>query len=152
MKKIIPVTLLLAAALAISCKRSTATPADETNKTADKAQVANKDAALPIRDYNFGQKTEFVMAMRAQLVVLYQDLDELSAQIDKSNEAVQAEAKPKLAVLRKKAAQWSKQVDELSDATLSTWNVMKTETEKTVAHLKDEIAQAHQAVADKIAP
>ena len=152
MKKTLLITSLLAAALAISCKPSTAKPADEPNRTTDKAQIATKDPALPIGDYNFGQKTEFVLAMRAQLVVLNQDLDALSAQIDKSNEAVQAEAQPKLAVLRKKAAQWSKQVDELPNATLPTWDVMKTEAEKAGAHLKDEIAQARQAVTDKIAP
>ena len=156
MKNILFITSFIAITLAFGCKPSAGkTEGQTTEPTAqqlEKVQNATKDPAMQAKDYNFGQKTEFVMAMHAQLNELNQGLVELSAKIDSSSEAVQAEAKPKLAVLREKATQLSKQVDEISEATLSTWNVMKADTEKTYASLKDGIAQSRQAVSDKIAP
>jgi len=157
MKNTLFITSLLAVALALGCKPSAAKPADEAaEKTSAqplaKVEAATNEAAMQVKDYTFGQKTEFVMAMRAQLIELNQSLDELSVKIEKSSEAVKAEAAPKFAVLREMTTKLNKQVDEIADATLPTWNVMKADTEKTYADLKDGIAQSRQAVSDKIAP
>ena len=157
MKNTLFITSLLAVALALGCKPSAAKPANEAaEKTSAqplaKVEAATNEAAMQVKDYTFGQKTEFVMAMRAQLIELNQSLDELSVKIEKSSEAVKAEAAPKFAVLREMTTKLNKQVDEIADATLPTWNVMKADTEKTYADLKDGIAQSRQAVSDKIAP
>ena len=157
MKNTLLITSLLAVALALGCKPSVADPADKTSEKTtaqqvEKVEVATKDAAVQIKEYTFGQKTEFVMAMKEQLTALNQGMDELSVKIEKASEAVKAEAAPKFAALREKATQLTKQVDEISNATLPTWNVMKADTEKAYAELKDGIAQLRQAVSDKIAP
>jgi len=156
MKSIRLIASLFTLSLLLGCKPSAEKSASETTPTTNQplanAQLAAKDAATPIKEYNFGQKTEFIMAMREQLAALKQSMDELSAKIEKSSEAVKAEAAPKFAVLREQATQLNKQLDEISEATLSTWDVMKAETEKSYDKLKDGIAQSRQAVSDKIAP
>jgi len=156
MKTILLITTLLAAALTVACKPAADKPVSQTTETPaqppEKTESALQEAAMQPRDYNFGQKTEFVMAMRTQLTELNASVDGVSMKIDKSSEAVQAEAKPKLAVLREKAAELNKKLDEIANATLPTWNVMKTETEKAFADFKDGIAQSNQAVTDKVSP
>jgi hypothetical protein len=156
MKTILLITTLLAAVLTAVCKPSTEKPVGQTTETTaqpqEKTDSSSPDAALQPRDYNFGQKTEFLMAMRAQLSELNASVDGVSVKIDKSSEAVQAEAKPKLAVLREKATELNKKLDDIGNATLPTWNVMKTETEKAFADLKDGIAQSNQAISDKVSP
>jgi alpha-L-fucosidase len=156
MKNTLLIASLLAVAITLGCKPSGEKPVSQSPETTaqqlEKAQIATKGAAQQIQDYTFGQKTEFVMAMHTQLADLNKGLDELSVKIEKSSEAVQAEAKPKLAVLREQAAKLNKQLDEASNATLSTWSVIKADTEKAYASLKDGLAQSRQAVSDKIAP
>jgi len=156
MKNTLLIASFLAIAVTLGCKPSGEKPVAQSTETTaqqlEKAQTATKEAAQEIKDYTFGQKTEFVMSMRAQLADLDKGLDELSVKIEKSSEAVQAEAKPKLAVLREQAEKLKKQLQEASDATLSTWSVIKADTEKAYASLKDGLAQSRQAVSDKIAP
>jgi len=156
MKKILFFTPFLVAVLALSCRPAAEKPASQTTEPptqkSEKDQIVAKDTTMPVREYNFGQKTEFVMAMREQLADLNRKMGELAVKIEKSSEAVQSEAKPKFAALSEKAAQLKKQLDEISDATLSTWNVMKDETDKAFAALKDGLAQSNQVVSDKVAP
>src|ERR1017187_10410619 len=108
-------TLLSAAAFAVGCnKQQTTSQQIETVKT------ETKEAAQDMKDYTFAQKDEFVKQMRIQLDKLNQDLDQLSAKIDSSSDAVKAEAKPKLQALRDQTAQLNKQLDEARNATEST--------------------------------
>ena len=83
-----------------------------------------------MKDYTFAQKAEFVKAMQAQLDALNKDLDQLSAKIDSSSDAVKAEAKPKLQALRDQAAQLNKQLDDAKNATESTWDSVKAGSRK----------------------
>ena len=78
-----------------------------------------------MKDYTFAQKDEFVKAMQVQLDALNKDLDQLSAKIDSSSDAVKAEAKPKLQALRDQAAQLNKQLGEAKNATESSWDSVK---------------------------
>ena len=150
------ITSLFAVASLLGCKPSGEKPlansASSDEKPTEKTQIAATEGAQQIQNYTFGQKTEFVMAMQTQLADLTKGLDELAVKIEKSSEAVQAEAKPKLAVLREQATQLSKQLDETAKATLPTWAVIKADTEKAFAALKDGVAQSRQAVSDKVAP
>jgi DNA anti-recombination protein RmuC len=148
MKNILLITSCLTAVLAFGCKPSTETTAQQL----DKAQAETKVAAQEIRDYTFAQKTEFVATMHAQLADLNRDLDELSAKIGKSSEAVQADAKPKLAALRDQATQLNKRLDDVTNATESTWGTVKADFEKGYAALKEGFAKSRQWVSDKIAP
>jgi chromosome segregation ATPase len=141
------ITCLAIAAFAAGCdKQQTTSQQLETVKT------ETKQAAQDMKDYTFAQKAEFVAAMQVQLDALNKDLDQLSAKIDGSSAAVQAEAKPKLQALRDQAAQLNKQLDEARNATDSTWDSVKTGFSKGYQATKDGFNSARQWVSDKIAP
>jgi ElaB/YqjD/DUF883 family membrane-anchored ribosome-binding protein len=90
--------------------------------------------------------------MQGQLDALNKDLDQLSAKIDNSSDAVKAEAKPKLQALRDQVAQLNKQLDEARNATESTWDSVKSGFSKAYEATKDGFQQARQWVSDKVAP
>jgi hypothetical protein len=149
MKHLLLITLLVTAAIGTSCKPSNE---DATKQSLAKAQAATTEAAQQMKDYTFEQKAEFVASMQAQLAALNRDLDELSAKIEKSSDAIRAEAKPKLDALRDQATQLNKQLADVSNATASTWDTIKADSEKAFAALKDGFAKSRQWVSDKIAP
>ena len=140
-------TLLATAAVAVGCdKEKTASQQIETIKAETKA------AAMDMKDYTYAQKSEFVKTMQNQLTALDQDLDTLSAKIEKSSDAVKAEAKPKLQSLRDQASQLQKQLDNVKDSTESTWDSVKASSQKAWDSLKEGVVSARQWTADKIAP
>ena len=98
--KTLVITFLSIAAFAVGCNKE-----QTTSQQMDKVQTETKQAAQDMKDYTFAQKDEFVKAMQGQLDALNKDLDQLSAKIDSSSDAVKAEAKPKLQALRDQAAQ-----------------------------------------------
>ncbi len=156
MKKLFLTVSLFTVALAFGGKpapeKLAGSSAEVTVQSSEKVQTATNDVAPTERSFTFGQKTEFVMAMRAQFTELNQGMEELAVNIEKSSEAVQAEAKPRLAELREKAGQFDKQLTEIAHATLPTWDVMKTDVETAYAALKDGLAKSRQSVSEKIAP
>jgi ElaB/YqjD/DUF883 family membrane-anchored ribosome-binding protein len=86
------------------------------------------------------------------LTALNGDLDQLVAKVEKSSDAVKAEAKPKLQALRDQTAQLNKQLDEVKNATESTWDSVKNGFKKAYESSKDGFNQARQWASDKIAP
>ena len=90
--------------------------------------------------------------MQAQLDILNQELDQLSAKIEKSSDAVKAEARPKLEAMRAEVAQLGKQLDEVRNSTESTWDSVKAASQKTFASVKGGFQQSRQWLSDKIAP
>jgi chromosome segregation ATPase len=148
--KTLAITVLSIAVIAVGCnkeqKEQTTSQQIETVKTETKA------AAQDMKDYTFAQKAEFVAAMQVQLDALNKDLDQLSAKIDSSSDAVKAEAKPKLQALRDQTAQLNKQLDDAKNATESTWDSVKAGFQKAYDSTKDGFNQARQWVSDKIAP
>ena len=118
----------------------------------DKVKSETKAAAQDMKDYTFAQKTEFVTKMQRQLDTLNKDLDQLSAKIESCSDAVKAEAKPKLQALRDQAAQLNKQLDDVKNASESTWDSVKDGFKKAYESSKDGFNQARQWVSDKIAP
>ena len=145
--KTLAITFLSIAAFAVGCEKEQ-TPKQQI----DKVQAETKQAAQDMKDYTFAQKAEFVKTMQGQLDALNKDLDQLSAKIDSSSDAVKAEAKPKLQALRDQAAQLNKQLDEAKNATESTWDSVKSGFQKAYDATKDGFNQARQWVSDKIAP
>ena len=141
------ITFLAATVFTVGCNREP-TPAQQLNKVQAKAEEAAKD----MKDYTYAQKGLFVTTMEAQLAVLNSDLDQLSAKLDKSSDAVKAEAKPKLVALREQTAQLNKQLDEVKNASESTWDHVKSGFKKAYESSKDGLTQARQWVSDKIAP
>jgi len=145
--KTLVITILSITALAVGCNKE-----QTTSQQLDNAQAETKQAAQDMKDYTFTQKTEFVEKMQGQLDALNKDLDQLSAKIESSSDAVKAEAKPKLQALRDQTAQLNKQLDEAKDATESTWESVTNRFSKAYEARKDGFNQARQWVSDKIAP
>ena len=145
--KTLVITCLSIAAFAVGCNKE-----QTTSQQMDKVQTETKQAAQDMKDYTFAQKAEFVKTMQGQLDALNKDLDQLSAKIDSSNDAVKAEAKPKLQALRDQVAQLNKQLDDARNATESTWDSVKSGFSKAYDATKDGFNQARQWVSDKIAP
>jgi len=139
--------LLSIAAMAMGCNKE-----QTTSQQMDKVQTETTQAAQDMKDYTFAQKAEFVKTMQGQLDALNKDLDQLSAKIDSSSDAVKAEAKPKLQALRDQAAQLNKQLADAQNATESTWDSVKAGFQKAYDATKDGFNQTRQWVSDKIAP
>ena len=140
------ITLLAASAFAAGCDKE-----QTTSQQLNKVQTETKEAAQDMKDFTYAQKTEFVKTMQAQLAALNQDLDQLSAKVDKSSDAAKAEAKPKLQALRDQADKLNQQLDKAKNATESTWDDVKAGTKKAYSELKDGFQQARQWISDKIA-
>ena len=68
------------------------------------------------------------------------------------SDAVKAEARPKLQTLRDQATQLNKQLDDVKNATESTWGEVKAGSRKAFDVLKAGFQQARQWTSDKIAP
>jgi chromosome segregation ATPase len=145
--KTLIITFLSIAAFAVGCEKK-----QTTSQQIENVKTETKQAAQDMKDYTFAQKAEFVAAMQGQLDALNKNLDELSAKIDSSSDAVKAEAKPKLQALRDQANQLNKQLDDARNATESTWDSVKTGCQKAYDATKDGFNQARQWVSDKIAP
>lgn len=141
------ITFLSAAAFAVGCNREK--PASEQ---IDSVKTETKEAAQDMKDYTYAQKTEFVEKMQVGLTEINQDLEKLSAKIEKSSDAAKAEANPKLQALREQTAKLSKQLDEAKNATESTWDSVKAGFKKGYSELKDGFQQARHWVSEKIAP
>jgi chromosome segregation ATPase len=148
--KTLVITFLSIAAFAVGCNKEQ--KEQTTSQQIENVKTETKQAAQDMKDYTFAQKAEFVKTMQGQLDTLNKDLDQLSAKIDSSSDAVKAEAKPKLQALRDQTAQLNKQLEDASNATESTWDSVKTGFQKAYDATKDGFNQARQWVSDKIAP
>jgi len=146
---LLAVTFFAVTAFAVGCK-----PSDDnsTARQLDKVKTETKADAQAMKDYAFAQKAEFVADMQVQVDALNKDLDTLSAKIEKSSDAVKAEAKPKLQALRDEAARMNKQLDDARSATESTWDSVKGSFKKGYDAMKDDFQRARQWASDKIAP
>ncbi|SPE50831.1 exported hypothetical protein [Verrucomicrobia bacterium] len=145
--KAVLLTLLSAAAFAVGCNQE-----QTTSDQLDKVQAETKQATRDMKDYTYAQKSAFVQTMQAQLAALNGDLDQLAAKVESSSDTVKAEAKPKLQALRDQTVQLNKQLDEVKNATESSWDSVKNGFSKAYESSKDGFNQARQWVSDKIAP
>jgi hypothetical protein len=147
--KILPITIALATLAFSGCK-----PSQEasTAQQFDKVKAETKTAADDMKEYTYAQRAAFVEKMRLQLAALDQDLDQLSAKVEKSDSASKAEASPKLKALRAQSAELNQQLDKAKDATESTWDSVKAGSKKAYDGLKEGFQQARQWTSDKIAP
>jgi ABC-type transporter Mla subunit MlaD len=141
------ITFLSVIAFAVGCNQE-----PTTSQQIDQAQTATATAAHDMKDYTFAQKTEFVTKMQGQLDALNKDLDQLSAKIETSSDAIKADAKPKLQALRDQSAELTKQLDKARNATESTWESVKATSQKAFDSAKDGFQQARQWLSDKIQP
>jgi PBP1b-binding outer membrane lipoprotein LpoB len=141
------ITFLAAAAFAVGCSKEAT-----TSEQLDKAQAKTAEAARDMKDYSYAQKAQFVEKMQGELAALNADLAQLAAKIEKSSDAAKAEAKPKLQALRDQTAQLNKHLDDVKNATESTWDSVKDGFNKAYQSSKDSFQDARRWVSDKIAP
>lgn len=147
--KRILLAFLTLAAVTVGCDKK-----PTTSQEIEKLQAETREAAQDLneQDYPFAQKTEFTEKLKGQLAEINRDLDQLSAKIENSSDAVKAEAKPKLQALRDQAAKLSTHLDGAKSATESTWNSVKVGSKNAYAELKDGFIKARHWVSEKIAP
>jgi chromosome segregation ATPase len=142
------VTFLSSAVFVVGCDKNNQT----TDQQLNNAKVETEKAAQNMRDYTYAQKDEFVKEMRHQLDALNKDLDNLSAKMQNSSDAVKADAKPKMQALRDQADKLQKKLDDVQTTNESNWNDFKAGVNKGMDNVKDSFNQARQWVSDKIAP
>lgn len=145
-------TFLFGVLFTLGCTKDQPAPQRTTAPQFGKAEAEAKEAARDMKDYAYAQKVEFSAKMQGQLDSLNKELDQLSAKIENSSEAVKAEAKPKLQALRDQAALLTKQLDAVKDSNESTWDSVKTTSQKALDSFKDGFQQSRQWLSDKIEP
>jgi chromosome segregation ATPase len=141
------IAFLAVSAFALGCNKE-----QTTSQQLDEVKAETKSAAQDMKGYTFAQKGEFVAKMQGQLEALKKDLEQLSAKIESSSDAVKAEAKPKLQALRDQTTQLNEQLDNARNASESTWDSVKETSQKAFDSLKVGFQQSRQWVSDKIAP
>ena len=145
-----------ALAVGVTPMHGTSAAVSEQGETAatkrDRAESETKDAAEATRDYAYAQRAEWVRNMKAELAKIKNELDRLSAKVDRSGGAAKADARAKLKSVRKNWVQAKKQLDQAGSATESTWDEVKDRIGKSYRELKDSVEETRQWLSDKIAP
>jgi small-conductance mechanosensitive channel len=150
--------LFLAAAFVSSCQSTAAKSTAETKQQETaalqlgKAKAATAEAARAMEDYAYTQKTEFVTEMNKGLVATQEELDRIAGKVENSTSAAKADAKAKLQVARDKWTQTKQQLNQVQNATESTWNDMKKSFKDSYTVLKSSVDETRQWLSDKIAP
>jgi hypothetical protein len=88
--------------------------------------------------------------MKDKLSEVNMSLDHLNAKIDHAGTATRNEAQPKLDALRTKADQLGKKVDEIKNATASTWDSVKMDSKNSYMELKGKIRRENKWLRDKL--
>lgn len=138
---------LSVAVFAIACDRRETPPLNVGNASDKAAQSAQE-----MKDYTYAQRAEFTIAMQSQRSEINRDLEALEAKIEKSSDAVKADAKPRLQALRDQSAKLGTRLEGLKDATESTWDDVKAGSKVAYAEMKEGFMQARQWMSEKIAP
>jgi hypothetical protein len=142
------ITFPLVAAFAVGCGPGQG----ESAVARDRARTETEEAAHAMQDYAYAQKVEFVDEMRKELVDIQEELDRLSAKVERSSGAAKAEARTQLDAVREKWAQAKKQLDQAESATESTWDDVMGAFKKSYGELEDAIVKTRQWLSDKIEP
>jgi hypothetical protein len=144
--------LVTVIALAASCSSSSDAHDQAAFDQSPKGQADSKQAAQDKADYTFAQRAEFTKEMQGEIAAINQDIEKLSAKVEKGSDAAKAEARPKLQALRDQVAALNADLDKVPGATESTWDSVKAGCAKGYASLKDGFQSARQWVSEKVAP
>jgi uncharacterized protein (DUF3084 family) len=152
--------LLCAAALAPGCT-ATAKPTEGVQKPSarvatqgDKARTETHEAARAQQDYAYARRQELLDETNKELKRVQDDLDRLSAKVERSRAAAKAkaEAKAKLEAVREKMAQAKKELEGSTRASESTWERLRGRMDKANGELRDAFDKTREWVSDKIKP
>lgn len=145
---ILVITFPLVTALAVGC----GSKQGESAAARDRAMMETEEAAQAMQDYAYAQKAEFVDEMRRELADIQEELDRLSARVERSSGVAKAEARTQLDAVREKWAQVNTQLDQAESANESTWDDMMGAFKESYAALEDSFEKTRQWMSDKIAP
>jgi hypothetical protein len=145
-KLLFPLCLSLAA-LTLGCDQG-----PTTSQKMEEVSAAGRAATPAQPDYTYAQRTEFKAKMQSQVAEINKDIDLLAARVEQSSDAVKAEAAPRLKALRDQAAILNKQIDAADNATESTWETVKSSTQKAYDAMKAGFQESRQWLSEKIAP
>ncbi|GDY14574.1 hypothetical protein LBMAG53_34520 [Planctomycetota bacterium] len=149
----LPLSILAISVMCSGCTTTNQPPAPKT--TTEKIDQVSRDtsqASQELKDYSYAQRVEFVTQMQSRLDEINREIDEIAAKVEKSNDAIKAESKPKIQTLRDQADKLKKQLSVAKDATENTWEDVKAGFRKGYADFKEGITAARQWASDKIAP
>ena len=152
-------TLFLAAAvLEVACRSTADRPTSGTPQDSGaalqlgKAKAATEEAAGAVEEYAYTRKAEFVAKMKKDMGVLQDDLNLLATEADGAGDSAKTDAKAKLAAAREKWAKTRQHLDQVTDATDSTWNDVERGFKESYAELKGSIDTTRQWLSEKLAP
>lgn len=151
-RSVVYIALLGAAVLAAGCETSEAKPPTGTQKQLLKASKETKEAVQATKDYAYAVRAEFVKDMQDELATINGTLEQLSAKVERSNNAAKADAKAKLLALRDKVARLNGELEKARSAQEAAWGEVKAGFKKSHEDLKESVAQARVWLSDKIAP
>lgn len=155
-----PIVLCLFSAAAfvvtVGCKKESDVPSVEPARDAsvqlDRMKEETKEAVGAAKDYAYAQKAEYAAKIRAEMAELNKDLDALSAKVESSSATAKAEAKAKLQDVREKVSRLGDKLDNVQNATESTWEDVKAGVKKGYDEVKDSFNDFRSWLSDKIAP
>jgi len=143
-------------ALSIATVFTGCKPADSSEKRVsdqmDRVQADATEAQKDLNAFTHDQKEQFVESLSNRIAALDKELDELTAEVNKSSSTVQAEARPRLAALRTQSDQLKEQLNQAKGASASTWESVKAGTSKAYDDLKAGFQSTRQWMSEKIAP
>lgn len=120
----------------------------QANKAKMEVQVADQAS----RDYSYAQRAQFVDKTKRDLDALQNELERLTAKVEKLDGAARADAKSKLAAVQDKWTEAKKQLDRAESATESGWDEVQGGFKKAYHELKESFDTMRQWLSDKIAP
>jgi len=122
----------------------------ETQANKAKAEVQVADQAS--QDYSYAQRAQFVDKTKRDLDAIHDELERLTANVEKFDGAAKVDAKAKLAVVQDKWTQAKKQFDRAESSTESGWDDVQRGVKGAYHELKESFDTTRQWLSDKIAP
>lgn len=139
---------LSGAAFTVGCDQADTTTSQRLDNVEDRTDATDLD----IENYTYDQKAQFVQTMEIRLAEINQELNEISAKLERSSEETRAEAQPKLRALRDQSATLSRQLEEVKNASESKWEDVKIRSQETFESLEEGFQESRQWLSEKIAP
>jgi len=142
MKCSVCLNAVLLAGLAVSCTR--------TDRR--ESSLENNQGAVLAPENSYAQKTVYVDQMKRDMSDIQKDIDDLSAQVEKTNDAARADAKVRLEALRQKWEQAKNRLDQAENSTEVAWSDTRVGFRTAYSDLQDSIKNMRQWLSDKLEP
>jgi len=142
MKCSVCLNTVLLAGLAVSCTRT----------DLRESSLENKQGAVLAPENSYAQKTVYIDQMKRDMSDIQKDMDDLSAQVEKTNDAARADAKVKLEALRQKWEQAKNRLDQAENSTEVAWSDTRVGFRTAYSDLQDSIKNMRQWLSDKLEP